>query len=165
LIVQKSLKNNRRCHLVDHPAMLLARAASFIEKLVGLLSGEALVAQVDGEAGELAQLSGESLALCRLAAFGSVQVQRISHHDTGHVKAASQPGNGAQVFAPAAAAFQRQNRLCGQPQFVGHGYADAAVADIEAKEPGWGGRRQTILSGLQLICPVEPAPCASICTG
>jgi hypothetical protein len=43
-------------------------------------------------------------------------------------------------------ALQRQHRLRRQPQFVGDGDADAAIADIEAEVAGMKG-------GFQLLAP------------
>lgn len=118
--------------------MVLAGMARPIENLVGFARSEALVAQMDGQAGELAQFGSESLGLCRLAAFDALlQVQRIADDDAGHIEAAGEPGQGAQVFAAAAAALEGQHRLRGQAQFIGDGYADAAVADVEPEIAGW----------------------------
>src|SRR6185437_10571122 len=51
---QKALQDKRRCDLIDHSAMLLARAASFVKNPVRLARGQALVAHVDGQASEFA---------------------------------------------------------------------------------------------------------------
>lgn len=136
--------------------MLLAGVPDLVKNLVRLVRGEALVTQMDGQTCQLAQLSGESLRLCRLAAVTALQMQRIADNNAGHIESPGQPRDGAQVFPPAAAALQRQNGLCGKAQFVGHGHPDAAVADVEAEESRWSGSLQINYSGNQLIFAVEP---------
>jgi hypothetical protein len=136
LFIQKSLKYERCGHLVYNAAVLLAGASCFIENLVRLAGGQTLVAQVDGQAGEVAQFRGEGLSCCRLAALGSIEMQRVPGHNSGYAKAASEAGERTQIFAPAAAAFQREHRLCGQAEFVRDGHADTPVADIDAQKSG-----------------------------
>ena len=93
--IEKSLQDERRGNLVHYPAMLLAGAPGLVENLVSLLRGQPLVAQVNGKAGKLTQFPGESLRLFRLAACRPLKMQRIPHHNTGHAKTASQPGQRA----------------------------------------------------------------------
>ena len=63
LLVDKRLQNQRRRHLVHHFAVLLALVAGLVENLVGLMGGQALVPQVNGQAGQRAQFGGKCLRL------------------------------------------------------------------------------------------------------
>ena len=96
-LVEKRLQNERGGHLVYHLPMLLAGMAGFIQNLVGIPRGQALVPQVDGEAGELAEFCGKCLGSSGLRAGFAGQVHRITHYDAGHGKPSSQPREGAEV--------------------------------------------------------------------
>ena len=50
-------------YLVYHAAVLLAGAAGFIEDLVGFAGGQALVPEVNGQAGEVLEFGGKGLGL------------------------------------------------------------------------------------------------------
>ena len=52
--IEKSLQNERGGHLIDHPPVFLADMAGFVEDLVSFVGCQALVAKVDGQAGECA---------------------------------------------------------------------------------------------------------------
>lgn len=63
-------------------------------------------------------------------------MQGIADHDPRDAEAPRKTRQGAQIFARIPPAFQRQDRLCGEAQFIGHGHADALRADVEAKIAG-----------------------------
>lgn len=68
ILVEEGLEDEGGGDLVDDAAVILAAVAGFIEDLVGLLGGEALVPEVDGETGEVGQLLGEGLGADGLGA-------------------------------------------------------------------------------------------------
>ena len=68
LLVEKRLQNERGGDLVDHAAVLLAGVAGFIQNLVGFAGGQTLVPQVDGQAGQFAELGGKGLGFGGLRA-------------------------------------------------------------------------------------------------
>ena len=49
---EKRLQDQNRRHLIDHFAMSLSLVAGLVEDLVGFSRGEALVPQMNGQAGE-----------------------------------------------------------------------------------------------------------------
>ena len=113
--------------------MLLPWPAGFVQDLVRFMRGKPLIPQVNGQAGQLAQLGRKGLRLLGLRAQLAGKVQRIAHHDPRHAEFARQPSQPAQVLAPVMVTLDRHHRLRGQAQLVTHGHADAAVADVEAK--------------------------------
>ncbi len=72
--------------------MILAGVAGFIKDLVGLVGGQALVPQVNGKAGQRAQIGCEGLRFGRLWAVTSGEVNGIADNDGADTKAACQPG-------------------------------------------------------------------------
>jgi hypothetical protein len=136
------LQDQRGGYLVHYVAMLLAGVAGLIENLVSLAGGQPLVPQVDGEAGQRAQLGGKGLGFGGLGTEAAVQMHRIAHHDAHDAKAPAEARQRAQVFTLVMLPLQRQNRLRCQAQLVRDGYAYAAVADIEAE----------IANSFQLFC-------------
>ena len=70
--VHERLKDQGGGNLVHHTAMLLAGVAGFIENLVGLAGGQPLVPEVNGKAGQRAQLGGKGLDFGSLGANFSV---------------------------------------------------------------------------------------------
>ena len=132
-LFHKRLQDERGGHLVDYAAMLLAGVAGFVKNLVGLASGQPLVPQVDGQAGQRAQFGGKGLNLGGLGADVAGKMHRIADHDAHDTKAAAEAGQRAEVVAAVVLALQRQDRLRRQAQLVRDGYADAAVADVEAE--------------------------------
>ena len=63
------------------PFVILPRMARFIEKLVRLVRGQALVPEMDRQPAQLAQFRRERLHLFRLRADFAVELQWISNHD------------------------------------------------------------------------------------
>ena len=135
--------------------MLLARTACFVENLVRFAGGEALVPQMDGQAGELAECGGEGLGFGCLGARLAGKMDGIADDDGGHGEAAREARQGAQVFSGdggrGATALEREHRLRREAQLVGDGHADASVADVEAEIAGF---------GFQLFCSQKPSYCA-----
>lgn len=107
--------------------------ACFIKNLVSLLGGQALIPQVNGQAGKRTQLSGEGLCTVGLRALLTGEVQWVSDHDAGHGIAATKAGQRAEIVPLVAPPLERQHRLRRKAQFVGHGHANAAVADVESQ--------------------------------
>jgi hypothetical protein len=68
-------------------------------------------------------------------------MERIAGDDGGAAVAAKEPGERADVFA-GVLAVEGENGLSGEVEGVGEGYADAAVADVEAERAGGAGRRE-----------------------
>jgi hypothetical protein len=62
-VIQKRLENQGGRNLVDNAAMVLAGVAGFVEDLVSLAGGEALIPEMNGEAGEFSQVGGEGLGV------------------------------------------------------------------------------------------------------
>jgi len=147
LFFHKRLQNQRGGHLIDDAAMFLAGVAGFVEDMVSLAGGQPLVPEVDGEAGQLAEFGGKGLSFGGLRACIAGEMHGIAYHNAYDAKAPAEARQGAQIVAAVVMPLQRQHRLRGQAQFVRDGNTDAAVADVEAKIAGMGGRFQL------------PAPC------
>jgi hypothetical protein len=127
------LQNQRGGNLVDYAAMLLAGVAGFVENLVGLASGQPLVPQVNGQAGQSAQFGGKGLGFGGLGTHVAGKMHGIAHYYAHDGEAAAEARQRAQVVALVVVALQRQNGLRGQAQLVRDSYANAALADIEAE--------------------------------
>ena len=111
------------------------RGAARVQLAVGFGGGQALVPEVDGEAGLGAQRVGE---LLRLAAWGLRSPDMCSGLPTTAWVAAclrSRRARDLSVGAEAplpASAVEGEERLRGVAQRIGYGDADAPLADIEA---------------------------------
>jgi hypothetical protein len=141
--VEKPLQDESGRDLVYHLPVLLARVPGFIEDLVSFVGGEPLIAEMDGHAGKFTEFGGEGPGFDGLRAFCPVQMEGISHHDSGHAEAAGQARQRAKVFSPVAATMEGENGLRGESQFIGDGNANAAVTDVESEHAGLIGGRQT----------------------
>jgi len=117
-VVEEGLEDEGGGDLVDDLAVGLAGVAGLVEDLVGFAGGEALVPEVDGEAGEGGELGGEGLGFGGLGAGVAGEVGGVADDDGDDVVAARQAGDGAEVFAGdaggGAAPFESQHRLGGQ---------------------------------------------------
>lgn len=161
--VEKALEDESGGYLIDDGTMLPAGVAGFVENLVRFAGREALVPQVDGQAGQFGEAGGKRLGLGRLKTGVTCQMKRIADHNCGDIEATGKPGQRAQILARIAAPLQGEHGLGGEPQFVGDGDADAAVADIETEKTGLGG-------GFQGFTPISAyipwgTACASNGTG
>jgi hypothetical protein len=136
------LQNQGGCDLIYDFAVFLAGVAGFVENLVGFAGGEALVPKMDGETAQFAKLVRKNLRFGCLGAGIAGKMDRVSYDNAHDVEPPRQPCERTQVLAGAAFAFERQDRLRGNAQFVRHGYADAAVANVEAEVAGFGGSFQ-----------------------
>ena len=63
LFVEEGLEDEDGGYLVDDALVILASVSSFVEELMSFPGGETLVPQVNGQAGEVAQLGGKLLRL------------------------------------------------------------------------------------------------------
>ena len=117
--------------------MSLPRIAGLVEHLMGLAGGQALVPQVNGQAGQRAQFGGEGPRLHGLRAYFAGEMQRIPDNNAGHTKPPGEPRNRAEIVALIAPPLESQHRLRRQAQFVGHGDADAPVAEVESEIARW----------------------------
>ncbi len=149
-LIEKSLQNQGSRYLIDDAAMLPARVAGLIEDLVRLMGGEALVAEVDGQAGEFGELGGEGAGFGGLGAFVAGKMQGKADDEGGCGEAAGEAGERTEVFAAVAAALEGEHGLGGKAELVGDGHADAAVADVEGQETGLGGLVQAVPSDFRL---------------
>ena len=95
--IQKRLQNQGSGNLVYYPAVLLAGMAGFIEDPVRFLGGEALIPQMDRQAGELAQLRGKGLGAGGLRADFAGEMERVANDDAPDGKTASQASQGAEI--------------------------------------------------------------------
>lgn len=132
--IKKRLQDQRSRDLVDDLAVLLPRAAGLIEDLVGFAAGQALVPQVNGQAGEFAQLGGKGLSLGRLRAWFAGEMHWVAHHDARYAEAPAEARQRTEILTPAAAPFQRQHGLRRQAQLVRHRHTNATVADVETEK-------------------------------
>ena len=71
--------------------MLLAGVAGFIQDLMGFARGQALVPEVNGQAGQLTQLRGEGLGLGGLRAQVAGEMHRVANHNAHDAEATGQP--------------------------------------------------------------------------
>lgn len=134
--------------LVDDAAVFLAGVAGFVKNLVGFARGEALVPQVDGQAGERAELGGECLRFGGLGADLAGEMNRVANHDADDIEAAAEAGDRTEVVSGNAGRWatplEGEDRLSGKAQLVGNSDPDAAIADVETEIAG---------DGLQRLAP------------
>jgi hypothetical protein len=116
--IQKRLQDQRGGNLVDHVAVVLAGVAGFIQNLVSLSGGQALIPEMNGETGQFSQFGGQGLRLLRLRTWLARKVNGISNHDGGDAEPARQARQRAHIFARIPPPYKGQNRLRGQPQLV-----------------------------------------------
>jgi hypothetical protein len=115
-VVQKGLQDQGGRNLVDDAAMVLAGMAGFVEDLVSLAGGQALIPEMNGEARKFSQFGGEGLVILRPRALLAGKVEGISNHDRGDAESPRQARQRAHILARIPPPYQRQNGLCGQPQ-------------------------------------------------
>ena len=113
-LIEKLLQDQRCRYLVDELAVRLPSVAGLVENLVGLMAGEALIPEMDGQAGELAELLGKGLTLQSLRADLSGKLEWVADDDTRDAEAPTQPGKRTQVFAAVRASVKGEHRLCGK---------------------------------------------------
>jgi hypothetical protein len=131
------LKDQRGRYLIYDRSMLLALVASLVQKAVRLAAGEPFVPEMNRQGRQFSKFVGKSLGSLCLRTLLSGKMQRVSNHDGGYAEAPRQAGQRTQVFARIAPPLQGENRLRGQAEFVGDGYADTLRADVEAEKTGW----------------------------
>jgi hypothetical protein len=148
---KKRLQNQRGGDLIDDAVMLLAGMTCFVENLVGLVGGQALIPEVDGKAGQLTEGGGEGLSLDGLRADFAAQMDRVADDDSGDFETATETSERAQIVSRIAFAFQREHRLRGQAQCIRNRNPDAPVADVESEIAGFEGCFQCAAPALQLI--------------
>jgi len=107
--------------------------AGIVKLAMGLSGGQALIPQVDGDAGFGGEGLGELLRLGGLGAEIAGHVERIAHDDMGAGVLAQQAGEGFEVGATSGA-VEGEEGLRGVTQLVGYGHANAPVADVEGDD-------------------------------
>jgi len=98
--------------------MLLSGVAGFVKDLVGVAGGQALVPEVNGKAGEIAEFGGEGLCAGGLGAHFTGEVEGIADDDSGDREAPAEARQRAEIFAAVVAALEGQDRLRGQPELI-----------------------------------------------
>ncbi len=112
--------------------------AGVAEEGVGVVGGEALVEEVEGQVGEglaggFLKGLGEGHGFGGLGAGGAVGVEGVADEDGFDFVLADEAGDGFEVGAEigfGAGAVEGEERLRGETEGVGDGDADAAVSDI-----------------------------------
>jgi hypothetical protein len=93
-LVEKGLQDERCRNLIDDPAVLLAGVPCLVKDLMGLMGGEALVPKMDGQAAQLAELSGEGLGFDGLGTRVAGKAEGIANHNGDHLKTPGETGDG-----------------------------------------------------------------------
>jgi len=107
-----------------------------VEQGVSLLGGVALVEQVVGERGmRFAERGGEGLRFECLRANGAVGVERVPNYQNVDAMLSNKAGDGLEIGTECGA-VKGEKRLCDQPQGIGDGETDAAVANVK-RENAW----------------------------
>jgi hypothetical protein len=136
LFVEEGLKDQRGGDLIDQGFVLFAGVAGLVEDVVSLAGGQALVPQMNGQAGEGSELGGKGLSFSSARAFVAGQVQRVADDDAGDRESAGEARDGSENVARSAAGFERHDGLGGEAEFVGDSDADAFGADVEGEIAG-----------------------------
>jgi hypothetical protein len=110
-LVEKRLKDKGGGDLINNPTVLLAGVTGLIQDLVGFVRSQSLVPQVDGQAGELAQLGCEGLRFCGLRASFAGKADRVAHDDRRNLEFTREPAEGTEILAWIAFSFERKDRL------------------------------------------------------
>ena len=118
-----------------------ARPGAGTEEGVGVVGGEALVEEVEGEGGvrwadEFKQGVGEGRGLGGLRAWGAVGVEGVADEEGFYFVLADEAGDGFEVGAEMGA-MEGEERLRGEAEGVGDGEADALVAYVKGEDAGW----------------------------
>src|SRR5690348_10111670 len=77
-VVEKILEDDAGGYLIDDGAMLRSGSASLIQNVVCFAGGEALVPQVDGQAGEFGETGGKGLGFGGLGTGRAGQMKRVA---------------------------------------------------------------------------------------
>jgi hypothetical protein len=136
--VEETLQDENGSDLVDDSAMFGARASRGMQVAMGFGGGKALVPEVDGQAGFVAQELGESLSLRGLGTLISGHVEGVADDDLGAAVFADEAGERFEVPL-AVGAREGEDGLRGEAERVGDSDANAAVSDVEAYQPGGSG--------------------------
>lgn len=144
--VKEGLQDEGGSHLIDHAAMLLPGMAGLIENPMCFASGKPLVPQVDGQAGERAEVCGQGVRFGGAWAQVAGEMQGIADYDGCHAEAPRQTRQRTQVVPWVAFSLQCEDGLCRQAEFVRHGDADALCTNVEGEIAG-------LLDGVQRSAP------------
>jgi len=134
------LQDENGSDLVDDSAMFGAGASRGMQVAMGFGGGQALVPEVDGQAGFVAEELGESLSLRGLGTLISGHVEGVADDDPGAAIFADKAGERFEVLL-AVGARESEDGLRGETERVGDGDTNAAVSDVETHEPGGSGSR------------------------
>ena len=119
--------------MIDYSVVILAGMAGLVEDLMGFAGGEAFVPEMEGQAGEGGEFSGEGLGFGGLTALVAGEMDGIADDDGCNGEAPAETGQRAQVFAVVVTALDGEHGLRREAELIGDGDADAAVADVEAE--------------------------------
>jgi hypothetical protein len=133
-LVEEGLEDEGGGDLVDEGFVLLTGMSGLVEDLVGFAGGEALVPEMDGQAGERAEFGGKGLGFGGAwALVAGEEVQGVADDDADDGEPAGETRDGTEVFARVAAGFEGQDGLGGEAEFVRDGDADAFGTDVEGE--------------------------------
>jgi hypothetical protein len=138
--IQEALQNQHCGHLIDDVAASGSRCtACGIQVPVGLGGAHAFIPQMNRELRSFVQLCGKGARGLGAGAVVPGEMQWQANNNLGHLMAARQARQGAQV-GPCLCAVQRQQRLRGQAQCIRERNANAAFAVVQAKDAAQSGR-------------------------
>ena len=136
--VQIGLEQDDGGEAVDGAAGLGEGAGGAAEDTVGLHGGEALVPELDREAGVAAEGSAPAADVDGLSALIAAEVAGEAEQPEADVVLAGEGGQGVQVSV-AVLALQGGQTLGGEAQGIAEGEPNAALADVEGEDAARGG--------------------------
>ena len=104
---------------------------------MGFAAGEALVPEVQRQAGQSRQLLCEDARFGRLGAQFSGEVERIAGHDACALVFPTKASQGTEIIPGIALADEREYRLSRVSELAGDSHADALGADVQAQKSTW----------------------------
>jgi len=139
-VIKERLEYQCRGHLINHAAVILPGTAGFIQNLVSLARGQALIPKVNWQTRKLPKLCGISLRSFGLRAHFTRNVHRVADNDSDHAEPSRQTRQRTEVLpgdtAATALSLECQHGLRCQAKFVGNSHADAATAHVETQIAG-----------------------------
>ena len=133
--VEETLQNQHGGNLIDDGAVFGAWASGGVQVAVGFAGSQALVPEMDREAGFLSQDLGEGLGLGGLRTLVSGHVEGVANDDLYTAIFADEPGERFQVLLTVAT-NKSEDRLRGEAKGIRNRDAYAAISDVETHEAG-----------------------------